>query len=40
MPIDPHKQRKILVVHGVETGDDSDLHQGRLWTAGSGTVVL
>jgi hypothetical protein len=30
MPIDPHKQRKILVVHGVETGDDSDLHQDQL----------
>lgn len=30
MPINPHKQRKILVVHGVQTGDDADLEQDRL----------
>jgi hypothetical protein len=30
MPIDPSKQRKILVVHGVQTGDDDDLKQDRL----------
>ena len=27
MPIDPAKQRKIIVVHGVQTGDDKELHQ-------------
>lgn len=27
MPIDPGKQRKIIVVHGVQTGDDAELHQ-------------
>ncbi len=27
MPIDPSKQRKIIVVHGVQTGDDKELHQ-------------
>jgi hypothetical protein len=30
MPIDPAKQRKILVVHGVQTGDDGDLNQDQL----------
>ncbi len=30
MPLDPTKQRKILVVHGVQTGDDSQLHQDDL----------
>lgn len=27
MMIDPNKQRKIIVVHGVQTGDNDDLHQ-------------
>lgn len=30
MPVDPAKPRKVLVVHGVETGTDADLHQDRL----------
>lgn len=27
MPLDPTKQRKIVVVHGVQTGDDDELSQ-------------
>ncbi len=30
MALDPEKQRKIIVVHGVQTGDDDDLHQDEL----------
>ena len=30
MPVDPRKPRKILVVHGVETGTDADQHQDQL----------
>lgn len=30
MPVDPSKSRKILVVHGVQTGDANDLNQDRL----------
>lgn len=30
MAVDPDKPRKVLVVHGVETGTDADLHQDRL----------
>ena len=30
MPLDPGKQRKILVVHGVQTGDNDQLHQDEL----------
>jgi hypothetical protein len=30
MAVDPHKTRKVLVVHGVETGTDADQHQDRL----------
>lgn len=30
MPADPRKPRKILVVHGVETGSDADQHQDLL----------
>ena len=28
--IDPNKQRKIVVVHGVQVGDDDDLHQDEM----------
>lgn len=30
MPINPQMQRKIVVVHGVQTGDDDDLNQDSL----------
>lgn len=30
MPVNPQKPRKILVVHGVETGTDADQHQDQL----------
>lgn len=30
MPIDPKKPRKVLVVHGVQTGTDADLNQDKL----------
>lgn len=30
MAVDPRKTRKILVVHGVETGSDADQHQDEL----------
>lgn len=30
MPVDPSKPRKVLVVHGVQTGTDADLHQDQL----------
>lgn len=30
MAVDPAKPRKVLVVHGVQTGTDSDLNQDRL----------
>lgn len=30
MPINPQMQRKIVVVHGVQTGDDDDLNQDEL----------
>ncbi|MGH8403312.1 MAG: hypothetical protein ACRESO_07930, partial [Gammaproteobacteria bacterium] len=30
MPVNPRKPRKILVVHGVETGTDADQHQDQL----------
>jgi len=30
MPVDPTKQRQVLVVHGVQTGTDADLHQDAL----------
>lgn len=29
MPVDPTKSRKVLVVHGVQTGDFDDLNQDR-----------
>lgn len=28
--LDPNKQRKIIVVHGVQTGDNDDLHQDEM----------
>lgn len=30
MPVDPNKPRTILVIHGVQTGSDSDLNQDQL----------
>lgn len=30
MPIDPAKPRKVLVIHGVQTGTDADLNQDKL----------
>jgi len=30
MPVDPTQRRKVLVVHGVQTGDNADLKQDRL----------
>ena len=30
MPVDPALPRKVLVVHGVQTGTDADLHQEQL----------
>ncbi len=30
MPVNPHNPRKILVVHGVQTGTDADQHQDKL----------
>jgi hypothetical protein len=30
MPVDPKKQRRILVVHGVQTGTNADLDQHKL----------
>ncbi len=30
MPIDPKKPRKVLVIHGVQTGTDADLNQDKL----------
>ena len=30
MPVNPQKPRNILVVHGVQTGTDADLHQDQL----------
>ena len=30
MPVDPSKPRKVLVVHGVQTGTNADLDQDRL----------
>jgi hypothetical protein len=30
MPVDPTLKRKVLVVHGVQSGDAGDLHQDRL----------
>ncbi|MDE2345934.1 MAG: hypothetical protein KGL13_05650, partial [Gammaproteobacteria bacterium] len=30
MPVNPRNPRKLLVVHGVQTGTDADQHQDQL----------